>query len=67
MTVHIFGEQKRNITQNEEKLSRFKEVWENIFCITEEDNQNFEMENERVVARYIEESRYRTQPYQRAN
>ena len=67
MPAYIFGEQRRKITQNEEKLNRFKDVWENIFCITEEDNQNIEMENERVVACYIEENRYRAQPHQRAN
>ena len=60
MPAYIFGDQRRKLTQNEEKLNQFKEVWEDIFCITEEDNQNFEMENERIVARFIEENRYRT-------
>ena len=42
-------------------LKLYREVWENIFQISEEENEDFDDVNDQRVERYLEEHRERTQ------
>ena len=65
--AYVYDQNGRKITQDEEKLRRFKDIWVDVFKISNEENENFDAENEQMVTNYLEENRYRTVPYQWAN
>ena len=47
-----------------EKEPKFREIWGNIFKISQEENQNFDQINERHVLRYLQRHEFETLPYQ---
>ena len=64
---YIWDEDGNKITEEDKKLERFKEVWEKIFTISEEDNKEFDRANEIRVLSFLADNEYRMQPYQTAN
>ena len=65
--LYIWDELGNKITEGDGKLGRFKEVWERVFTISDEENQEFDQVNERRVMRFLEENNHRMRPYQVAN
>ena len=65
---YIFEKNNVKIYKTEDKRKIFKETWEEeIFQITEVENREFDMENERRVEEYLVQNEYRTRPYPVAN
>ena len=65
---YILDKNNVKIYKTEDKLKIFKETWEEeIFQITEVENREFDMENERRVEEYLVQNEYRTRPYPVAN
>lgn len=57
----------RMIKDNKEKEETFKEIWENIFRITEDENLNYDVTKEREVEDYINENINQCQLYINSN
>ena len=53
--------------KSEEKEQLYREIWEQIFQITPEENNAFCNDTETEVENYIQMNEYRTRPYQRAS
>ena len=67
LPTYVYDEQGDKITEKEAKLDRFIEVWKNIFKISDERNDNFDLTNEQLVTNFIEANKHRIKPYQFAN
>ena len=66
--TYIWDKNNVKVYKTEDKLKIFKEVWEKeIFQITETENRDFDVENERRVEEYLVQNEYRIRPYVTAN
>ena len=63
MPIHrLWGSNNEKLYKKEEQINRFKEVWEHIFEITEEENRDYDEDNERRVTESIVRNKERTEP-----
>ena len=67
LLTHIWGRNREKLYDENEKLERFKEVWQNVFEIVLEENRECNLENERTVTEYTTEIVYRTVLYRLAS
>ena len=66
--VYIWGNNRIKLYKTKEKLNMFKETWASeIFRITEQENTEFDMENERRVEEFLDQNDHRMNPYLNAN
>ena len=64
---YIWGSNNEKLYKKEEQINRFKEVWEHIFEITEEENRDYDEDNERRVTEFLVRNKDRTEPYELAD
>ena len=64
---YLVDEQNRKIKETEGKEELFRNTWQNILRISDEENRSFDMQHEDNINRYINDNRYRLKPYQLAN
>ena len=55
--ARIYGDKK--------KEEKFREIWSGIFNISDEENIQFDMQNERIVNNYIERNEFMITPFRR--
>ena len=66
--VNTYGEvNNEKLYKKEEQINRFKEVWEHIFEITEEENRDYDEYNERRVTESLVKNKERTEPNELAD
>ena len=61
---YIIDNRGNKLYDSREKEPKFREIWGNIFKISQEENQNFDQINERHVLRYLQRHEFETLPYQ---
>ena len=54
---YIIDNRGSKLYDSREKEPKFREIWGNIFKISQEENQNFDQINERHVLRYLQKTR----------
>lgn len=61
-TPYILDAQQNKIYDSAGKENIFRNIWSNVFKITDEENQEFDDENENLVLEYLAENWQRTTP-----
>ena len=61
---YIIDNRGNKLYDSREKEPKFREIWGNIFKISQEENQNFDQINERHVLRYLQRHEFETLSYQ---
>ena len=64
---YLKNENNEKVWKNDKKEELFRKRWEKIFMISDEENQDFDLENERRVLEYLAENDERTKPYARTD
>ena len=67
MTPYIINRQGDKIYEDADKEQTFRDIWTDIFRITDEENRNFDMTNDRRVNEYIRQNEYRVTPFTHAD
>ena len=66
-TPYILDNRGNRIYEETEKEEKYREIWSNVFRISDEENTNFDQQQERIVERYLQRHNFRFAPYERAD
>ena len=66
-TPYIKDNRGNKIYDSNEKERKFREIWENIFKISPEENLNFNIRNKRMVSNYLGQHEFEIEHYQFAD
>ena len=61
--LYILDENNVKLYEPKDKEKRFCSIWSNVFRISDEENQNFDLNHEAMVTEFLSERQQETQPY----
>ena len=62
-TPYLKDDDGNKIYSDDGKANLLKNIWTDIFQISPEENQDFDQENETIVANFLQRNQNRTKPY----
>ncbi len=62
--TYLSDDQNNKIFDNKNKEKVFRDIWEKVFKISEEENLDFDEEHEELVHQYLRDNIHRTQPFE---
>ena len=61
--LFILNQNNAKLYEPRDKEREFRNIWSNVFKISDEENQNFDLNHERMVTDYLDNHQQETQPF----